>query len=155
MAKMQGMKCKVFIVDTDKQTVLGGQRNATLNRSAETIDATSKDTEGYWKESLQGFKEWSIDTDGCYITDDEAYDYLEEKFENSENVDVIVIMGDSKTYAGNVVITDFPIELPYDDLVTYSLTFQGSGALVKSTVEPEEPESLKRGLIKDGNQENK
>lgn len=139
MAKMQGMKCKLFIVDNSLQKVLGGQKNATLNRSAESIDATSKDTEGNWKESLQGFKEWSIDTEGCYITDDESFNYLEDKFNNSENVDVIIIMGDGKTYGGNVSITDFPIELPYDDLVTYSLTLQGSGKLNKTIASiPEE-----------------
>lgn len=136
MAKMQGMKCKVYIVDnTDPlnpvETVLAGQRNATLNRSAETIDATSKDTEGYWKENLQGFKEWSIDCDGALVESDAAYAKLEEKFLNSENVDVKIIMGSGTEYSGNAVLTDFPLDMPYDDLVTYSLSLTGSGALTK------------------------
>jgi TP901-1 family phage major tail protein len=132
MAKMQGMKCKVYIVDTTTDTVLAGQRSATLNRSAETIDATSKDTEGYWKENLQGFKEWSIDCDGALVESDAAYALLEGKFLNSENVDVKIIMGSGTEYSGNAVLTDFPLDMPYDDLVTYSLSLTGSGALTKT-----------------------
>lgn len=136
MAKISGMKVKVYLKDSASGIVLGGQRNATLNRSAESIDATSKDTEGYWKESIQGFKEWSIDADGAYVTDDAAYAKLEEAFLNSENVDVYIQFPSGTKYEGNATITDFPIEAPYDDLVTYSLTLQGNGALKK--VEPEE-----------------
>lgn len=134
MSKMQGMKCKVYIVDQETDKVLAGQRNATLNRSAETIDATSKDTEGYWKENLQGFKEWSIDCDGALVESDEAYAILEEKFLNSENVDVKIIMGSGTEYTGNAVLTDFPLDMPYDDLVTYSLSLTGSGPLTKTPV---------------------
>lgn len=133
MEKMRGMTCKVYIVDpVEEEKILGGQRGATLNRSAETLDATSKDTEGFWKETLQGFKEWSIDTDGLLIESDEAYSVLEEKFLKSENVDVLVIMGSGTKYKGNAVITDFPLEMPYDDMVTYSLSLTGSGALEKT-----------------------
>ena len=134
MSKMQGMKCKVFIVDQETDEVLAGQRNATLNRSAETIDATSKDTEGYWKENLQGFKEWGVDCDGALVESDTAYTILEEKFLNSENVDVKIIMGSGTEYTGNAVITDFPLDMPYDDLVTYSISLTGSGPLTKTPV---------------------
>lgn len=41
MSKITGMKCKVFIEDANTGRLLAGQRNATLSRSAETIDATS------------------------------------------------------------------------------------------------------------------
>lgn len=71
--KITGMKVRLYIMDTEIGKVLAGQRNASLSRSAESIDSTSKDTEGYWKESLQGFKEWSIDCDGAYVESDEAY----------------------------------------------------------------------------------
>lgn len=135
MTKMQGMKCLVKIVDSttpEAPKVLAGQRNATLNRSAETLDATSKDTTGYWKENLQGFKEWSVDCDGVLVESDAAYEILETKFLNSENVDVVIEMGSGTTYKGNAVITDFPIDMPYDDLVTYSLSLMGSGSLTKT-----------------------
>ncbi|MBV7509626.1 phage major tail protein, TP901-1 family [Bacillus sp. sid0103] len=129
MAKLAGMKVLLKIKNPSTGVTLAGQKNATLNRSAETIDATSKDTAGFWKESIQGFKEWSIDADGCFVESDVAYDYLETKFLNSENVDVELVFPSGKKYSGSVTITDFSLEFPYDDLVTYSVSLQGSGAL--------------------------
>ncbi|MDT2304975.1 phage major tail protein, TP901-1 family [Paenibacillus larvae] len=110
--------------------ILAGQRSATISRSAETIDATSKDTEGYWKRILQGFKEWSIDADGVFVESDQAYyKELEDAWLNSENVKIYIELPGRRRYAGEATITDASLEMPYDDLVTYSLSFQGSGAL--------------------------
>ncbi|MCQ6267134.1 phage major tail protein, TP901-1 family [Fictibacillus sp. WQ 8-8] len=109
--KMSGMKVKLFVMDVATGKLLAGQKNASLSRSAESIDATSKDTAGYWKESLQGFKSWSVDADGAFVESDEAYALLETAFLNSENVDIYL---------------EFP---SYDDLVDYSLSFEGNGAL--------------------------
>ncbi|MGH1144275.1 phage major tail protein, TP901-1 family [Bacillus pseudomycoides] len=128
-SKMTGMKCKVYIEDATSGKLLAGQRNATLSRSAETVDATSKDTAGFWKESLAGFKEWSIDCDGAFIESDEAYGLLETAFINSNNVNVYIELPSGTKYKGNSTITDFSLEFPYDDLVTYSISLQGSGAL--------------------------
>lgn len=129
MAKMTGMKCKVYIEDAQTGKLLAGQRNATLSRSAETVDATSKDTAGFWKESLAGFKEFSIDCDGAFVESDTAYGLLETAFLNSENVNVYIELPSGTKYKGNCTITDFSLEFPYDDLVTYSISLQGSGAL--------------------------
>jgi TP901-1 family phage major tail protein len=130
LAKMTGMKCKLFVKDATTGQVLAGQRNATLSRSAESIEATSKDTEGFWKESLQGFKEFSIDADGAFVESDAAYTTLETAFINSENVNVYIELPSGTKYEANCTITDFSLEMPYDDLVTYSISLQGSGALV-------------------------
>ncbi|PHA62861.1 phage major tail protein, TP901-1 family [Bacillus wiedmannii] len=129
MAKISGMKVKLFIKEATTGKVLAGQRNASLSRSAESIDATSKDTEGNWKESLQGFKEFSIDADGAFVESDEAYGILETAFLNSENVDVYLEFPSGTKYEGNCTITDFSLDMPYDDLVTYSISLQGNGAL--------------------------
>jgi len=145
--KITGMKVKLYIIDNETGKILAGQRNATLSRSADTIDATSKDTEGFWKESLQGFKEWSIDADGCYVTDDEAYSILESAFLNSDNVDVYLEMPSGEKMKGNCSISDFSLEAPYDDLVTYSLSLQGNGALIKIPAEP--PKAVTVTLVSD------
>ncbi len=132
MAKETGMKYKLYVLQSNTEKVIGGQRSTTINRSAESIDATSKDTEGYWKESLAGFKEWSIDTDIVLVDSDEAVSILEEAFLNSENVDVILkstVTGAG--FRGNASITDLSMEYPYDDVVTASLSLQGNGALEK------------------------
>ena len=41
-------------------TLIGGQRSGTLNRSAESLDASHK-TSGGWKSTVAGLREWSID----------------------------------------------------------------------------------------------
>ena len=131
MSKMRGIKCKVAIVDDlDTSKVIAGQRDATLNRSAGNIDASSKDSD--WRENEIGVKEWSLDTGALLIESDEAYTILEDKFMNDEKVSVVVTLASGTEYKGQAIITDFPIELPYEDLVTYSISFTGDGALTKT-----------------------
>lgn len=112
------------------EVALGGQRGCTLNRSSDTLDVTSKDSEG-WQENLSGLKNWGVDTDGLIVENDEAYGVLEEKFMNGEEVEVVIITPMKSKYTGIAIITDFPIEAPYDDAATYSVSFTGSGKLQK------------------------
>lgn len=134
MAKMTGMAVKLYVVDNATGNVLAGQRNASLKRTADSIDSTSKDTAGFWKESLQGFKSFSIDADGCFIESDAAYATLENAFLNSTNVDVYIELPSGTQYKGNCTIKEFSLEFPYDSLSTYKLSLDGSGAL--TTVVP-------------------
>lgn len=111
--------------------ILAAQRNATLNRSAETLDSTTKDSNG-WKENEAGYREWSISTDGLLVESDAAYTSLEDAYMAGEKVTVEFTTGSGNRYHGEALITDFPIQAPYTDNVTYNVTFQGSGALTKS-----------------------
>ena len=124
MAKIKGVTVKVKAGGS----FIGGQRGATLNRSAETIDETSKDSNG-WKENDIGFKEWSVDCDGLLIEDDTAYAALESAWESGTAVALDITEPNGKAYTGSAFVTDFPVEYPYDDESTYSVTFSGTGAL--------------------------
>lgn len=121
-----------------KLHAISGQQGLTINRSAETIEVNSKSTEGGWKDSLAGMKEWSIDNDGLWVASDDAHKALATAFKNGDPVCVKVI--NKKTnkglFGGLAVITDYPIEAPYDDAVTYSITLQGKGALVDFSIDP-------------------
>lgn len=132
MKKVAGMKVKLYIMDGISGKVLAGQKNATLNRSAETIDSTSKDSDGNWKESVPGYKEFSIDADGAFVANDEAYEILETSYVNGEAVKAYLEFPSGSKYVGSCIITDLPLEIPFDDLVSYSVSLQGSGALVKT-----------------------
>lgn len=122
--------------DGTKILALGGQQSLTINRSADTIEITSKDTDGGWKSYLPGMKEWSIDTGGIYVKDDESHKELSTAFENGDPVCIKVYNNKTKKgmFGGLACITDYPIEAPYDDSVTYSMTFSGMGKLVDLTV---------------------
>jgi TP901-1 family phage major tail protein len=118
--------------DNDELLAIAGQKSLTINRSADTIEVSSKDTEGGWKSSIAGMKEWSIDTDGLYIASDSSMQKLSKAFGNSDPVCLVVknIKTDTYMFGGQAAITDFPLEAPYDDALTYSVTFSGNGQLV-------------------------
>lgn len=110
-------------------TVIGGQTGATLNRSAETIDVTDKTNDGY-KESMAGLKEWSIDCDGFVVIKDAGIDILDELFEARKPVYVEVVIAGNK-YTGSGYIVDYPMEMPLDSAVSFSLSIAGASKLAK------------------------
>ena len=110
-------------------TVIGGQTGATLNRSAETIDVTDKTNDGY-KESMAGLKEWSIDCDGFVVIKDAGIDILDELFEARKPVYVEVTIAGNK-YTGSGYIVDYPMEMPLDSAVSFSLSIAGASKLAK------------------------
>lgn len=112
-------------------TAVGGQRGATLNRSASLIDVSNK-VSGDWAKSISGMKNWSIDADGLFALDDAALEALETAFNTSAEVLIQIAKGTDLVYTGKAYITDFPIEAPYDDVATYSVSFAGNGPLTNA-----------------------
>lgn len=119
----------VDFVITIGSDVLGGQRGATLNRGVDTMDATAKASAGEWKENEIGFKSWGIDADGLVVESDAAFVALEAAFAAGTKVTVTLTTPANNTYTGTAIITDFPIDAPYDDMATYSISLLGDGAL--------------------------
>lgn len=108
---------------------VGGQQALTINRSADSIEVTTKDST--WKSYISGMKEWGIDTDGVYSDGDAAHKALTAAFLNGDLVCIKVINRKTKKamFGGLCAITDYPLEAPYDDALTFSLSLQGNGAL--------------------------
>lgn len=131
MSEIRGTDILVSAEVLDAMVVVGGQRNATLNRANEVIDASSK-VSGGWKKNIAGLKEWTVDADGLLVTSDAGYDALETAYMEDKTVKIEIAIGEGSKYTGEAIITDFPIEAPYDDVATYSISFTGTGALVKS-----------------------
>lgn len=134
----------VWNADGTEILAVGGQKSLTINRSADTIEITSKDTDGGWKAYISGMKEWSIDSDGIYIKNDESHSVLSAAFEAGDPVCIKVYDNKRRKgmFGGLAVITDYPIEAPYDDSVTYTLKFNGMGALVDLSVNVPESDIL-------------
>lgn len=137
----------LFSIDGSSLLGISGQQGLTINRSADSIEVTSKDTQGGWKSKMAGPKEWSIDNDGLYVPNDESHTVLSQAFENGDPVCLKVINGKTKKgmFGGLAVITDYPIEAPYDDAMTYSLTLEGMGALVDLSTDPVKPDTMPDG----------
>ena len=137
----------IWSKDGSKLLAISGQQGLTINRSADSIEITSKDTQGGWKSKIAGMKEWSIDNDGLYVPNDESHTILSQAFDNSDPVCIKVINGKTKEgmFGGLAVITDYPLEAPYDDAMTYSLTLEGMGALVDLLAQPVDPDTMPDG----------
>lgn len=128
----------VWNADGSKLLAISGQQGLTINRSSESIEITSKDAKNGWKSKIAGMKEWSIDNDGLYVSDDESHKLLTQAFENGDPICLKVLNGKTEVglFGGLAVITDYSVEAPYDDAMTYSTSFEGMGALVSLSSTP-------------------
>ena len=132
MSEIRGIDILVSVKSGEEYVAVGGQRGASLSRTSETIDVSNK-VSGGWKRSIAGLKEWSVDCDGLLLLDDAAYIALEEAFLAGDEVEIQIAGTESSvSFSGPAIITDFPIDAPYDDVATYSLSFTGTGELVAS-----------------------
>ncbi len=121
---------------------IAGQQGLTINRDKDTIEVTSKDANG-WKEFVVGLKEWSIDNDGVYVRDHASHKQLKKLFESDDPFLIKVTNQKTETdmFGGLALLTSYPIEAPYDDAVTYTISLQGTGELVDLEDEAQTPET--------------
>lgn len=130
--KVAGVDVLLKVKDNTGMVAVGGQKGASLSRSAETIDVSDK-TSGGWAESIMGLKSWSVDCEGFVVLGDKGYDLLEEAFENRTPVEVEIKIGEEDGYTrkGKVVITDFPEDYAQDNAVSFTVSLQGASPLTK------------------------
>lgn len=124
--------------DGSQMTAIGGQKGASLSRSAETIDVSDKTTGG-WATSMMGLKSWSLDCDGFVTLGDEALTQLHKAFDERKPLQVEIEIGNynggvggttgAYKYSGKAVIVDFPEDFAMDNAVSYSLSLQGASPL--------------------------
>ncbi|MDD2370835.1 MAG: phage major tail protein, TP901-1 family [Firmicutes bacterium] len=133
MEKIAGKDIVIAIYDQTGTSLyaVGGQQGLKVNRSAENIDTSDK-LSGGWASGMAGLKKWSIDTDGGMVVGDPASTILDQAFENGDTIaiKVINIKTGKAMYGGLATLSDYSAEAPYDDIVTWSATLEGAGALV-------------------------
>ena len=108
--------------------VVGGQRNASLEMSAETIDTTVKTTGG-WAAKIPGIKSWTSSCDGVYFVDDAGLEAAQTAFMNGTAVSLELSNSNGLSYSGQAVITSMSVEAGQEDIVSYTISFEGTGAL--------------------------
>ena len=108
--------------------VVGGQRNASLEMSAETIDTTVKSTGG-WAAKIPGIKSWTSSCDGVYFLDDAGLQAAQTAFMNGTEVQLVFSNSSGLAYSGQAVITSMSVEAGQEDIVSYTISFEGTGAL--------------------------
>lgn len=108
----------------------------SLNVNADMIDATTKSSAG-WKDILPGLRDWSIDCEGM-VAYDAAEGFSEAFADINSRTQVVVKFSTEETgdkrYTGNAYVSSLSASAPLEDVVTYSLSFTGDGALSEETV---------------------
>lgn len=112
-------------------TTVGGQRNATLHRTTDTINLTTKDSNG-WEENEPTIRHWSIDFDALLLEDDAGYAALEDAYDNKKQLQVQVLTPAGNKYTGKATLADLTAEGPMEE-ATISGTLTGSGPLTKTS----------------------
>lgn len=107
--------------------------NWSLDMSADDIDITSFDSEG-WRERMQGIKEWSGSFEGNFEPDDtQGQAALINAWLNGEKVTLELQVNSTVKFSGDALIT-LSIETPVDDKASFSCDFSGTGPLTPSGV---------------------
>jgi len=113
---------------TPTWTLIGGQRGASMSRSTDEIDVSSKTTDG-WKATLAGMKSWSVDLDGLMLLNDDGVDALEYAFIQGKLVFIKIQYPNKRYRTGWAAITDLSFETPHDGEASLTGTLSGNGVL--------------------------
>ena len=107
--------------------------NWSLDMSADDIDITSFDSEG-WRERMQGIKEWSGSFEGNFKPDDtQGQAALIDAWLSGQKVTLELQVNSTVKFSGDALVT-LNIETPVDDKANFSCDFQGTGALAPTGI---------------------
>ncbi|HLZ07128.1 MAG TPA: phage tail tube protein [Chloroflexota bacterium] len=112
---------------------IAGAKKATLTRKTNAIDSTSKDDSGD-KSVLAGLREWSVAFDQLWVSGDAGQLDLQAAQAAGTVIKIRLGYGNTTTdtYTGSGIVTDLAEDMPDNEAVTYTGTFQGSGPLTKA-----------------------
>ena len=129
MAAVSG-KDMTLSVDGD---VLAQARSVSIAFSQDTMDGTNADSDN-WKDYLSSLRGWTVDAEALWIATDVAKKVLQTHYITRipPTVEVIVTLPGPVTYTGDAILTSFSYAGTYNDVVTFSVSLQGTGALVPS-----------------------
>ena len=137
MAAQQGKALLMKIGDgasPEVFTTIGGMRSNTLTMNDEMVDVTNKDSSGARTILAQGGVN-SITVAGSGVfTDSASETTLKGKFNVSALTNYQFLVPDFGTFTGTFMLTTLEYAGEYNGEVTYSFTFESSGAITFATV---------------------
>jgi predicted secreted protein len=117
-------------------TLIGCATSGTLRVEADQIDATCKDSDS-WGAALTGRRSWGMDCDALIKFD--ATEGLEEAIDYILNETTVVlkfsteVTGDTY-WTGSAIATSVEANAPNNEVASWSVSFEGQGALTKGTI---------------------
>lgn len=121
----------------DGGTAIAKATSCTISFATEMRESAHKDTAGDgggWREVSPGQKSGTGSTEGLYAEDTNSFATLYDKMINGTAVDLTFTTGesgDSIWYASGY-ITSMELSAPNNENVTYSISFEFSGEVVRS-----------------------
>ena len=119
------------------ENVLGASSSCSIEFTTETRDTSNKDT-GDWGSFEYGSKSWSMSSENfADFGSDFGYSEIFDLMNNKTKIDVKCVLtevGGTFTLSGKAIITSLPLSAPKGDNMSYSVSFQGTGALIKTKV---------------------
>lgn len=114
---------------------IGFLRSKTLSRSKETID-TSSDEDPDWASSIPGMRSFNVENGGLYVYDDLGQQAVEAAYDSDDPVGLRLTnnVAGAKQYAGDAHITQLDLEFATNEVVKYSVSWQGTGPVTASDV---------------------
>jgi TP901-1 family phage major tail protein len=120
-------------------TKVANATSSDFELTRDTIDATNKDG-GQYKEFLVGLAGWTMNAEGIFEEDGSATgvsakDLLDDVIAGTAVTVVMTsnVSGDIKV-SGSAIISSFAWNAPVNDVATFSVSLQGTGALTVGTV---------------------
>ena len=113
-------------------TVVAGQKEASINMNTSTVDTTTKTTASGWASNTAEMNDWSIDCGGLVDLEDDGYQALKNAWRTKTHVTIQYGTEDAWE-EGEAVITSLSESAPMNDRCTYSASFTGTGELEPKT----------------------
>lgn len=146
MSKIKGGDLMLFV---DSKSIAYAT-NHTLEINGETTDTSNKDEGGGdWASSEVSILSWNATSENLYSVDGEGDNFedlfdlmiaktpidavFSKKSQTSTDVPTGGWTASAPKYSGKVVITNLSLNAPNGEYATYSVQFQGVGALTKVT----------------------
>lgn len=107
-------------------SLIGGQRDASYNDSADEIDVSDKNSSGYG-DSEPGMKTIELTVEMIVKTNDDTVNELRDAYDNDEAVDILRWSKNGRSIRNWYIITGLEESATYDDAAILSVTLKGKG----------------------------
>lgn len=126
---------------------LGGLTTKALSMSQDLIDVTDDTTQGFFREQIGSYKEFSLSGDGFAVRKDgsmsQVQSLLAEYVTVKDTTAWFEIIFPGITFYAYMIVNDMSLDAPNDDAVTFTFeaaaTASDSGVVVVVTPEEETP----------------
>ena len=142
MAILNGTDIRLY--DSTTNILVTFAQNGSINLNLSLREITNKQSGGY-KESLESTRDFTIDIDGAYAWTDASGSALTNGADDlalsniiTNRTPLVVRFGNTggatgdTYYQGSVFLTSFSVSAGTEDTATYSMSFEGTGALTQT-----------------------